>query len=118
MNFAMEASSALFKRKYGSVCRSALATTSSDGETRMCKAADNAASIVSLIELRDLVRAYRDGKVEVHAAHQSMLANVSLAHPKREQSVEIEAAELERYPTQARERDGAPKQTPRHGPGR
>jgi len=29
---------------------------------------DNAASIVSFIEQRDLVRAHRDGKVEIHAA--------------------------------------------------
>jgi hypothetical protein len=91
-----------------------------DGELRRAgvvyQVQDNAASIVSLIDQRDLVRAYRDGKVEVHAAHQHMMAKVFLAH-KHEQTVDISAAELERYRAQVRERDDAPKQSPRRRPG-
>jgi hypothetical protein len=58
----------------------------------------------------------RDGKFEVHPAHQRMMAKVILAHPR--EHVEMSAAELERYPTQARERDDAPKQAPRRGRSR
>ena len=43
------------------------------------------ASLVSLIEQRDLVQAYREGKVEVHPAHRRMMSNLILAHPQREQ---------------------------------
>jgi hypothetical protein len=46
-----------------------------------------------------------------------MMSNVILAHPNREQTVDMSAAELERYRTQARERDDAPKQAPRRGRG-
>jgi hypothetical protein len=47
-----------------------------------------------------------------------MMSKVILAHPKREQTVEMSAAELERYRAQARERDDGPKQAPRRGRGR
>ncbi len=79
---------------------------------------DNAASIVSIIEQRDLVRAYRDGKIEVDPAHQALMVKVILAHSKREQTVEMSATELERYRAQTRERDDTPNQAPRRGRGR
>ena len=64
-----------------------------DGELRRAgvvyQVQDNAASIVSFIEQRDLVRAHRDGKVEIHADHQALMAKVILAHSKREQTVEM-----------------------------
>jgi hypothetical protein len=80
------------------------------------KVEGNGASLVSLIEKRDLVHAYREGKVEVHAAHRRMMSNVILVHPERERTVEMSAAELERYRAQAREQDDAPKQAARPGP--
>jgi hypothetical protein len=39
-----------------------------------------------LIEQRDLVQAYREGKVEVHPAHRRMMSNVILAHPQRDRT--------------------------------
>jgi PAS domain S-box-containing protein len=63
-------------------------------------------------------RALRDGKVEIHAAHQAIMPKVILAHPKCEQTVEMSAAELERYRVQARERNDGLKQAPRRGRGR
>jgi hypothetical protein len=59
-----------------------------------------------------------DGKVEVHPAHRRTMANVILAHPKREQTIKMSAAELERHQAQAHHRDDAPKQAPRRGRGR
>jgi hypothetical protein len=47
-----------------------------------------------------------------------MMAEVVLAHSKREQTVELSATELERYRAQARDRDDAPNQAPRRGRGR